>query len=83
MMSKGIIILKALIAKRRLRSICMEFDISYKYCHAVSDGKKEPSLDLMKKLRFLIPMDYWADDADREFIEQVRENLKKEESSAQ
>lgn len=76
-MSKGVIILKALIAKRRLRRICTDFDISYKFCHAVSEGKKEPSLDMMKKLRFLIPMDFWADEADRAFIEQIKENLKK------
>lgn len=75
--SKGVVILKALIAKRRLRGICTEFEISYKYCHAVSECKKDPSLDLMKKLRFLIPMDYWADDADETFINRIKENLKK------
>lgn len=74
-MTKGIIILKALIKKRRLKEICKAFEISYKYCHAVSKEEKYPSLKLMKKLRFLIPMDFWVDEANSQFISQVKENI--------
>lgn len=74
-MTKGVVILKALITKRRLKEICESCDISYKFCHAVSEELKQPSLDLMKKLRFLIPLDFWIDEASKSFIQQVETNL--------
>lgn len=77
-MTKGSVILKALIAKRRLKEICNAYDISYKYCHAVSEGLKQPSLDLMKKLRFLIPLDFWIDEANKTFLDQINKNLNKD-----
>lgn len=77
-MTKGRVILKALIAKRRLKEICGVYDISYKFCHAVSEGNKSPSWDLMNKMRFLIPTDFWFDEASKDFIDQVRHNIQKE-----
>ena len=76
-MTKAVIMLKALISKRRLSEICEAYDISYKFCHAVSEELKQPSMDLMKKLRFLIPVDFWFDEASKEFIDQVLENIQK------
>ena len=74
-MTKGRIILKALIAKRKLRGICTTYDISYKYCHAVSEGIKTPSYDMMSKFRFMIPSDYWFDEASAEFIAKVKKTI--------
>lgn len=73
-MTKGVAILGTLIEKRRLREICTEMNISYKYCHAVAANLKDPSLDLMKKLRFLIPLDFWIDEASSEFLEKLKNN---------
>lgn len=75
-MTKGRVILKALIAKRKLREICNINNISYKFCHAVSEGNKNPSWELMDKLRFLIPTDYWFDTASNDFIEKVKETIR-------
>ncbi len=77
-MTKGRVILKALIAKRKLREICELNDISYKFCHAVSEGNKNPSYDMMKKIRFMIPTDFWFDEATSQFIEKVRNTIKDE-----
>lgn len=74
-MTKGVLILKSLIIKRRLREICNTMDISYKYCHAVASELKDPSLDLMRKLRFLIPLDFWVDEASTEFYQQLQKNM--------
>lgn len=74
-MTKGRIILKALIAKRKLRGICTIYNISYKYCHAVSEGRKSPSYDMISKFRFMIPTDYWFDEATAEFIEKVKKTV--------
>lgn len=74
-MTKGRVILKALIAKRKLREICENQEISYKFCHAVSEGNKKPSFELMKGLRFMIPVDYWFDEANSSFIEKVRKAI--------
>lgn len=78
-MTKGVVILKALITKRRLKEICNAFDISYKFCHAVAKELKKPSYDLIKKLRFLIPTDFWFDEATKQFVEQIKENVNKED----
>lgn len=75
-MTKGRVILKALIAKRSLKDICETYKISYKFCHAVSEGEKKPSWDLMDKFRFLIPTDFWFENASNEFIEKCKENIK-------
>lgn len=75
-MTKGVALLKALIEKRRLREICTEMKISYKYCHSVATETKDPSLDLMRKLRFLIPMDFWVDEVSEEFLLQLEKNKK-------
>lgn len=75
-MTKGVALLKALIEKRRLREICTEMNISYKYCHSVATEAKDPSLDLMRKLRFLIPLDFWVDEASDEFLVQLEKNKK-------
>lgn len=75
-MTKGVAILGALIEKRRLREICTEMNISYKYCHSVAANTKDPSLDLMKKLRFLIPLDFWVEEASMEFLLQLEKNKK-------
>lgn len=75
-MTKGVALLKALIEKRRLREICTEMDISYKYCHSVASESKDPSLDLMRKFRFLIPMDFWVDEASMDFLSQLEKNKK-------
>lgn len=75
-MTKGVALLKALIEKRRLREICTEMDISYKYCHSVASESKDPSLDLMRKFRFLIPMDFWVDDVSMDFLSQLEKNKK-------
>lgn len=74
-MTKGVMILRTLIAKRRLKEICDTFKISYKYCHAVASELKDPSLDLMKKLRFLIPLDFWIDEATPDFLQKIKENV--------
>ena len=73
-MTKGVAVLGALIEKRRLREICTTMDISYKFCHSVAAESKDPSLDLMRKLRFLIPMDFWADEASVEFLLQLEKS---------
>lgn len=77
-MTKGRVVLKALIAKRKLREICNTYDISYKFCHAISEGHKKPSWEIMKKFRFLIPTDFWFDEASESFINEIRENLQKD-----
>ena len=74
-MTKGIIILKALLAKRRLKEICESYDISYKYCYGVAEGNKNPSWDLMNKMRFLIPADFWFEETDSNFMEQIKTNI--------
>lgn len=71
-MTKGRVILKGLIAKRKLREICETQGISYKFCHAVSEGHKKPSYELMKGFRFLIPVEFWFDEANSAFIDKVR-----------
>lgn len=73
--SKARIILKALIAKRRLKDICEAYEISYKFCHAVSKGNKTPSWDIINKFRFLIPVDFWFEKGNEEFINKVREAI--------
>lgn len=75
-MTKGVALLKALIEKRRLREICTEMNISYKYCHSVATEAKDPSLDLMRRLRFLIPLDFWVDEASMEFLSKLENNKK-------
>lgn len=70
-MKKAIAILQALRAKRSLKKICDAYNISYKYCHAVSEEEKKPSYDLIEKFRFLIPADFWFDDADQKFLDEL------------
>ena len=74
-MTKGRVILKALIAKRKLREICEAQEISYKFCHAVSEGNKKPSWEFMSKFRFLIHAEYWFDEAKSDFIEKVKKTV--------
>lgn len=74
-MTKSIVILKIFTAKRMLESICQDNNISYKFCHAVIEGKKTPSWDLMNKFRFLMPTDYWFDKATNEFLHKICENM--------
>lgn len=71
-MTKGRVVLKGLIAKRKLREICEIKGISYKFCHSVSEGKKKPSWELMKGFRFLVPVEFWFDEANSKFIDEVR-----------
>ncbi len=75
-MTKGRVVLKGLIAKRKLREICESQGISYKFCHSVSEGKKKPSWELMKGFRFLMPVEFWFDEANTEFIDKIRNAVK-------
>ena len=77
-MSKGVVILKALKAKRRLREICKSYDISYKYAHAISEGLKKPSYDFIMNFKFLIPTDFWFEKAEKEFIEKLKQAVNSE-----
>lgn len=77
-MTKAIIILQALKAKRRLKDICRDFKISYKYCHAITQDLKKPSWDIMNKFLYLIPAHYWFEDATDEFVKKIKENIKED-----
>ena len=77
-MTKAAIMLKALIAKRRLKKMCDNLDISYAFCYRVAEGEKNPSYELMKRLSFLIPVTFWFDEASKEFIDQVLEDVTKD-----
>ena len=77
MISRGVVILKALICTRALRGICEQRNISYKFCHAVSLGQKKPSWDLMNNLQFMIPVECWFQKADSTFINDIRKYLER------
>lgn len=81
-MTKAVVILRALVIKRRLKEICKAFQISYKYCQAISTELKMPSYEFMKKFLFLIPANFWFEEADAEFLNQVKENLNKEKNES-
>ncbi len=74
-MKKAVVILRVLIVKRRLKEICSAFHISYKYCHAVSEETKKPSYNLMEKFLFMIPASYWFEEADKQFLFQIKEAM--------
>ena len=71
-MTKGVFILKTLIEKNRLKEICETMKISYLNCISIANGEKTPSLNLMKKLRFLIPLDFWLDEATTDFTSRIK-----------
>ena len=71
-MTKGVFILKTLIEKNRLKEICETMKISYLKCKSIANGEKTPSLNLMKKLRFLIPLDFWIDEATTDFTSRIK-----------
>lgn len=74
-MTRAIVMLKALCAKRVLLELCKSIGISYKYTHGVSKGFKAPSYDLMKKMQDLIPVEYWFEEADNAFKDEVKKTL--------
>lgn len=76
-MTKAILILKTLITERKLSKVCETYGISYKYAHAISEEKKDPSLDFMKKLTWLIPPEFWIEEADKKFFDEIKEAVKK------
>ena len=75
-MTKGIVVLKGLIKKRKLREICEKYDISYKFCHAVSEGNKNPSYEMMKKMQSFIPINFWFTETNEYFIQKIKESFK-------
>lgn len=77
-MTKGKIILNALIVMRKLKPICDAFDISYKYAHALASTSKNPSWDFMNKIKPIIPPSFWFEDASSEFTEKIKDHLEKE-----
>lgn len=76
-MTKSILILKTLIAQRKLSKVCEAYGISYKYAHAISEEKKDPSLDFMKKFTRLIPPQFWIEEADKKFFEEIKKAVRK------
>lgn len=70
-MTKAIVVLKSLIANRKLNTICKYYNISYKYCHRIAHDNSTPSYDLMNKLKELIPPSMWFEEADSDFIKEV------------
>lgn len=81
-MTKAVIILQALKAKRRLKDICRDFNISYKFCHAITQGLKHPSWDIMNKFLYLIPPHYWFEEATEDFLNKIKENIKEDYSKS-
>ena len=78
-MTKAHVMLRALAAKRQLSSISKAYAVSYKFSQLVSTGNVFPSMDLMRKFRPIIPIDYWFETASNAFKEQVREACLKED----
>ena len=76
-MTKAVLILKILITERKLSKVCETYDISYKYAHAISEEKKDPSLAFMRKITYLIPPEFWIEVADRKFFNEIEEAVKK------
>jgi len=70
-MTKGILILRTLIEKNRLKEICNSLKIGYEHCLSIANEQNSPSLNTMKKLRFLIPLEFWIDEANNEFIKKI------------
>lgn len=71
-MTKGVFIMKTLVEKNRLKEICDSLKIGYQNCLSIANGEKTPSLNLMKKLRFLIPLDFWVDEVTTEFQSKLK-----------
>jgi len=74
-MKKAIVVLNASRAKHELKDICKTCDISYRYCYSLLDGEKNPTWNVMNKFKSMIPIDFWFDEADNEFIKTIRERL--------
>lgn len=73
--SKAHVMLRALKARRKLKEICDDFNISYKYCFEVSKGTRAPSWSLINKFLYLIPARYWFETPSTKFINQIKARL--------
>ncbi len=73
--TKGIVMLNALIAKRQLKYICRQIKLSYSMCVRVSEGYRNPSWSMMQKLLFLIPAEYWFEEPTEEFIRAANNSI--------
>lgn len=70
-MTKAQVVLKSFAARRILKKVCEATEISYKFTQLVSSGYKAPSMDIMRKLRVIMPVDFWFEVADEEFKNRV------------
>ena len=73
--TKGIVMLNALMAKRQFKKVCRLKHLSYKFCHAVAEGRRSPTWKMMNNLLFLIPPNFWFEEADEEFINAANESV--------
>lgn len=74
-MTKARAILKIFMAKRILKSVCKEINVSYKYCYAIASGDKLPSYNFMKKFMNIIPVNYWFEEITKEFLDKITQNI--------
>ena len=72
-MTRARVMLHACIAKRKLKSICEDYDISYKFAHGVAKGTKIPSYDLIKKFKPMIAPEFWFQEASGEDIKAIKD----------
>ena len=66
-MTKAQYILLCIIAERKLKDICEQLGLSYKFIYAVGKGTCKPSFKAKQGLLPLIEPDYWYEEADEDF----------------
>ena len=76
-MTKGLVMVKALIAQGNLKETCNGFKASYKVALSVSKEKSDPTYEFMKAFSRLIPVGYWFEEADDEFIAKAKDAVEK------
>lgn len=75
MYSKAHVMLRAIKARRKLKYICDNFNISYKYCFEVAKETRAPSWSLINKFSYLIPVRYWFETPSTKFINQIKDSI--------
>lgn len=73
--TKGTVMLNALIAKRKLKSICKTVKVSYAMCVRIAEGYRNPTWSFMNKFLFLIPAHFWFEEPTEEFIRLANESI--------